>query len=88
MIDHERRKWLIDRTKFWLWQAFISLLAAYISTQHWRHGTLAVRPSAGDIGPTLIAFAIIFAAVIGVTHLAARFNDEGEPNEVGGGGER
>ena len=84
MTDDKRRSMLIEGTKFWLWQAFISLLAAYIATQHWRHGTLAIRPTAGDIRPTLIAFAIIFAAVVAVTHLAARFDDEGKPNEVGG----
>lgn len=88
MTDDERRNSLIDRTKFWVWQAFISLLAAYITAQHFRHGTVAVRPTAGDIVPVLIAFAIIFAAVVGVTHLAARLNEEGDPDAAGGDEER
>lgn len=88
MIHHERRGWLVERTKFWLGQAFVSLLAAYIGVQHFRHGTLAIRPTASDIVPILIAFGIIFAAVVGVTHLAAHLNEEGKIGGAGGDGGR
>lgn len=64
--------------RYWLWQACITLLAGFITSQNLRHGTLAVKPTGEDIGYALIAFVIIFAAVISFTRLVARFNDRTE----------
>lgn len=62
----------------WLREALISLLAGFIASQSIRHGSPAVRPTGKDAVYALIGFAIIFAAVVAITRLAAQLDAETE----------
>ena len=59
--------------RFWLGQAFICLIAAFIA-QSFRYGNMWRMWTRSDLLPILLAFVIIFAAVASVTLLARRLN--------------
>jgi len=73
--------------RFWLSEASITLLAAFIGAQAIRHGTLLVRPTGADAAYTLVAFAVIFALVVVVTFSSDRLNNQDETEDRPAGNE-
>jgi hypothetical protein len=78
MAETERGKSRRGEIRFWLGQGLISLLAAFVATQNFRHGNFVTMPTSDDVIPFLVTFALIFAAVASVTLLSRRFNTRPE----------
>jgi uncharacterized membrane protein YhaH (DUF805 family) len=74
MAEVEQDKSRGGAIRFWMGQAVISLLAAFVAAQNFRHGNFVTMPTTADIMPILVTFAVIFAAVASLTLISRRLN--------------